>query len=70
MTLLDVRQITLAYGTQPVVDRLDFSLAEGDIGCLLGPSGCGKTTVLRAIAGFERVRGGEILIDGQCVSSV
>jgi iron(III) transport system ATP-binding protein len=30
----------------------------GHIGCLLGPSGCGKTSVLRAIAGFERVQSG------------
>ncbi|MCB1963058.1 MAG: ABC transporter ATP-binding protein [Rhodocyclaceae bacterium] len=69
MTLLDVRQLTLAYDTHTVVDQLGFALAEGDIGCLLGPSGCGKTTVLRAIAGFERLRGGEITIGGQCVSS-
>ena len=69
MTLLDVRQLTLAYDHHTVVDRLDFQLDEGHIGCLLGPSGCGKTTVLRAIAGFERLRGGEIDIAGQRVSS-
>ncbi|QID18128.1 ABC transporter ATP-binding protein [Nitrogeniibacter mangrovi] len=69
MTLLDVRQLTLGYDRHTVVDRLDVSLDEGAIGCLLGPSGCGKTTVLRAIAGFERVRGGEIVIGGQTVSA-
>jgi iron(III) transport system ATP-binding protein len=36
--------------------------------CLLGPSGCGKTTVLRAIAGFHPLSGGEILINGTTVS--
>ena len=69
MPLLHVSQLTLAYGPQTVVEGLEFRLAEGDIGCLLGPSGCGKTTVLRAIAGFERVKQGEIHIHGTCVSS-
>lgn len=68
MTLLEVDQLTLAYGRQIIVERLNFSLDKGSIGCLLGPSGCGKTTVLRAIAGFERARGGSIRIGGECVS--
>ncbi|MCK7500971.1 MAG: ATP-binding cassette domain-containing protein [Comamonadaceae bacterium] len=38
---------------------MGFALAPGAIGCLLGPSGCGKTTVLRCLAGFEPVQGGD-----------
>ncbi len=68
MTLLEVDQLTLAYGRHLVVDLLDFALEKGSIGCLLGPSGCGKTTVLRAIAGFERVHGGSIRIGAEQVS--
>jgi iron(III) transport system ATP-binding protein len=41
----------------------------GEIVCLLGPSGCGKTTVLRTIAGFHPLHGGEILIGGRRVSA-
>ncbi|MCZ7009941.1 ATP-binding cassette domain-containing protein, partial [Salmonella enterica] len=52
-----------------MIDDLSFSLARGSIGCLLGPSGCGKTTVLRAIAGFEPLRAGRIVLDGQLVSA-
>ena len=48
--------------------KLSFSLAPGRIGCLLGPSGCGKTTVLRCIAGFEPVQGGEIALSDRVVS--
>jgi iron(III) transport system ATP-binding protein len=48
---------------------LSFSLARGSIGCLLGASGCGKTTVLRCIAGFERIEQGEILINSSAVST-
>jgi iron(III) transport system ATP-binding protein len=68
MTQLQLSGISLAYGTNQVVEDLSFSLPRGTIGCLLGPSGCGKTTVLRAIAGFERVAHGEIRLNGALVS--
>jgi iron(III) transport system ATP-binding protein len=66
--LLEVHHLRHAYGDYQVVDDLSFSLAYGAICCLLGPSGCGKTTVLRCIAGFENVRGGEIRLAGRTVS--
>lgn len=43
-------------------------LEQGEIVCLLGPSGCGKTTVLRAIAGFEPITAGRILLDERVLS--
>lgn len=69
MALLELRNISHAYADDAVVDDLSLSLEEGKIGCLLGPSGCGKTTVLRCIAGFERVERGEIFVNGALVSS-
>jgi iron(III) transport system ATP-binding protein len=69
MPLLELRNISHAYADDAVVKDLSFSLTEGKIGCLLGPSGCGKTTVLRCIAGFERVTQGEIFLNGTLVSS-
>jgi len=68
-TVLDVRDLRQAYGNNEVVRGLSFALSRGTIGCLLGPSGCGKTTVLRSIAGFEPVRGGEIRLKGEVVSA-
>ena len=47
---------------------MSFALEPGRIGCLLGPSGCGKTTVLRCIAGFEPVQGGQIALSDRVVS--
>ncbi len=67
-SLLEVRHLSLRYGAREVVRDLSFGLARGEISCLLGPSGCGKTTVLRAIAGFEPVVGGEIALDGRIIS--
>ncbi|KWK86485.1 ABC transporter ATP-binding protein [Burkholderia ubonensis] len=73
MNLLELDALTLAYdtphGPRTVVDGLSLALARGDIGCLLGASGCGKTTVLRAIAGFEPVRAGRILLDGAPIAT-
>ncbi len=69
MPLLELKNISHAYGKQVVVSDLSCSLEQGTIGCLLGPSGCGKTTVLRAIAGFEALTQGEIRLGGQVVSS-
>ncbi len=66
---LEVRDVSVAYGGHPVVREASFILEAGVIGCLLGPSGCGKTTLLRAIAGFEPVSQGEILIRGRRVST-
>jgi iron(III) transport system ATP-binding protein len=66
--LLEIHDVTLAYHGPPVVREVGLRLETGKIGCLLGPSGCGKTTLLRAIAGFEPVRTGEILLRGRSVS--
>ncbi|MCG7997695.1 MAG: ABC transporter ATP-binding protein [Candidatus Thiodiazotropha taylori] len=65
---LNVKHASVKYGRQTVVDDVSFELERGVIGCLLGPSGCGKTSLLRAIAGFEPLTKGEILLHGRCVS--
>ena len=49
---------------------VSFSLERGGIACLVGPSGCGKTTILRCIAGFERITDGEILLNGVVLSGL
>ena len=68
MAQLELNGIVQRYGTHTVVDGVNFQLEAGSIACLLGPSGCGKTTLLRCIAGFEDIAGGEIRLHGQVVS--
>ena len=48
---------------------VSFEVPAGRLFTLLGPSGCGKTTTLRSIAGLERPKSGEILVDGGIVYS-
>ena len=69
-SVLELREVSCAYEPKrPAVEHITFTVHQGEILCLLGPSGCGKTTILRAIAGFERVTAGSIVLSGQLVSS-
>ncbi len=65
---LEVIDAGVGYGGQAVVEGVSFNLSRGEIGCLLGPSGCGKTSLLRAIAGFEPLVTGAVLLHGHAVS--
>ena len=47
------------------VQDVSLVLRRGEIGVLIGPSGCGKTSLLRAVAGLERLAAGRIVIDGR-----
>ena len=68
---LQIDQVDVRYAGQerPAVHGATLGLRAGEIGVLIGPSGCGKTTLLRAVAGLERVASGQIRLDGQVVSS-
>jgi iron(III) transport system ATP-binding protein len=67
--ILHLQNVTKKFSenASPAVDNVTLSLQQGDVLGLLGPSGCGKTTLLRLIAGFERLQSGEIKIGGQIV---
>lgn len=70
--LLTLDAVELAYlqgqRRKVIIDHLSFTLAPGEIASLLGPSGCGKTTALRAIAGFEPIYQGRIVLNGHTLS--
>ncbi|MCK6453512.1 MAG: ABC transporter ATP-binding protein [Alphaproteobacteria bacterium] len=51
------------------VDQVDLAVAEGEFLAVLGPSGCGKTTLLRLVAGFERLDDGVIRLGAETVSA-
>ena len=66
---VQVENLSVNYTNVAALKNISFSLEAGKIGCFLGPSGCGKTTALRAIAGFDSISDGRILIDGVAVST-
>jgi iron(III) transport system ATP-binding protein len=67
--MLSLNDVSVAYQKRNVVQNVTLDLCVGQIGCLLGPSGCGKTTLLRAIAGFEKLAEGKIFLRNQLVSA-
>ena len=69
MSQLMLSQVEICYGNTTAVHAVDITVEQGQIACLLGPSGCGKTTLLRAIAGFERLSQGSINLNGQVIST-
>src|SRR5579864_4487925 len=67
--VLEVREVHKRFGRVTAVDGVSFSVNRGEVFTLLGPSGCGKSTTLRLVAGLERPEAGEILLNGQVISS-
>ncbi len=68
MAFLEIRNVTKQFGPIPVLNRLDLSVEEHQVVCLIGPSGCGKSTLLRCVNGLEPIQGGEIRLADDRVS--
>jgi len=58
------------YGDLTIIPNLSAQIKNGEFFTLLGPSGCGKTTLLRMIAGFNSVEGGEIKFDDKVINNL
>ncbi len=67
---ISIQEVSKSFGSVHAVKSVSIDIARGEFFSLLGPSGCGKTTLLRMLAGLEYPTSGEILIDGQPMSSV
>ena len=70
MPLLDVRNLTTGYGEAVVIEDLSIALQEHKGLAVLGRNGVGKSTLMLSLIGHAKRFGGEILWDGQDVSTV
>ncbi|WP_440936127.1 ABC transporter ATP-binding protein [Candidatus Pelagibacter sp.] len=66
----EVNNVDFNVGNKTKVKNVSFAIEnQGDVICLLGPSGIGKTTILRTIAGLEKLKKGSIILNGKTLSS-
>ncbi len=65
MNIVEVKNFRMKFGDKTVIKDLSFEVKKGEIFGLLGSNGSGKTTTLRALLGFYKPTGGELLIDGK-----
>ena len=68
MAGLSLAGVTKSFGDFDAVKDVSIDVRDGEFLAVLGPSGCGKTTLLRLVAGFEKVTEGEIRIGSESVS--
>ena len=67
-TIIEFKDISLAYGNRLILDKINFSINEGQIFGMLGPNGVGKSTIFNLITGLIMPQDGKILINGQDVT--
>jgi NitT/TauT family transport system ATP-binding protein len=65
-----IRGLTKRFSDATIYDNFDFDIPRGRLMSVFGPNGCGKSTLINMIAGLFPVDAGEILFDGQPLSSI
>ncbi|MDR6982848.1 ATP-binding cassette subfamily F protein uup [Rheinheimera pacifica] len=69
MELLRFQQACLAFGTNPILDHVDFSLFSGERVCLVGRNGAGKSSLLKLLTGQQNLDDGQIVVNTGVVLS-
>ena len=67
--IIQVRDLTVGYGTDIILENISFDVLEGEIFIVLGGSGCGKSTLLKHLIGLIPPLSGRIRIDGEDISN-
>jgi iron(III) transport system ATP-binding protein len=69
MAIVTIKDVTVRYGKQVIIDKLSLQVERGENLAIVGPSSCGKTTLMRALCGFIKINRGEILLNDTIVSN-
>lgn len=68
--MIELHHLSVGYGKKVVLADICQSIEAGSMACLLGSNGVGKSTVLRTLAGFQPPLAGNVMLDGQDLSSL
>jgi putative ABC transport system ATP-binding protein len=68
--MLEVKQLTKRYGTEPVFAHVHMTVKPGEFVAIVGESGVGKSTLLNCLAGLDTVDEGEVHVLGHCVTTM
>ena len=68
MSQITIKNALKKYGNTTVIEGLNLQIRDGELFTLLGPSGCGKTTLLRMIAGFNSIEGGDFFFNEERIN--
>jgi len=66
--VLEVKNITVYYGTVPALSNISINVNEGEVVAMIGPNGAGKSTALKSICGLLNPQSGEILFQGEKIN--
>lgn len=70
MSNISIKNAVKKYGEKEVIKSINLDIKDGEFFTLLGPSGCGKTTLLRMIAGFNSIEGGEFYFNDTLINNM
>ncbi len=68
--IISLRDVSVTFGNEQVLNRVNLDIRDKEFVTLLGPSGCGKTTTLRIIGGFLRPDAGTVTFEGARINNV
>ena len=68
--LLEIRNITMKFGSLVANENVSFAIRDNEIVSLIGPNGAGKTTLFNCITGFYRPLGGRVVYDGRDITGM
>lgn len=66
---LQIQNVSKRFNDVQAINQVSFTVQTGEIVSILGPSGCGKSTLMQIVAGLQSLDSGEVILDGEVISS-